>query len=69
MSDNPDGKLLSYPTGLVNAVAAAEKAAELVQEASERFLEELDSEYRRQVRGEKKPRKSEKIQGNTGKLI
>lgn len=50
MADETDGKILEYPTELVNAVAAAEKAAEMVQEASERFLEDLNREYRRQVK-------------------
>ncbi|GAB4422230.1 MAG: hypothetical protein OHK0011_00860 [Turneriella sp.] len=44
---SPDTK----PDHAANLLVAAEKAAELVQEASERFLEELNREYRRQVRG------------------
>lgn len=42
MEDKKAGRLVKYPTEIMNAVTAAEKAAEMVQEASERFLEELN---------------------------
>jgi len=32
MSEKKDGKILKYPTEVMNAVAAAEKAAELVRQ-------------------------------------
>ena len=53
MSEKKDGKILKYPTEVMNAVAAAEKAAELVEQASREFLEGLNREYRLQTRGRK----------------
>lgn len=38
----PQGRLLEYPTDLVNAVAAAEKAAELEGEQKPAYSVELD---------------------------
>jgi hypothetical protein len=45
-----EGKKLEFPIALVNAATTAEKAAELVEQASREFLEGLNREYRRQMK-------------------